>query len=179
MPVPAFGYSLGDIIASITFISSVISALRSGEAASEFALIHEELSKIFDVLETIQLSTAVFQSQNLCNRIVSLTESLAVPLDAFREQLKQYESVLGVGADPLTWRKMLHKSGWIIGGKKVKWNMGMRNDIFAIRAVIATHQGSISLLLNVALGSSSHFAFRPGSVLNIGAGNWSTTVSKI
>ncbi|KAN0117534.1 hypothetical protein V8E51_003511 [Hyaloscypha variabilis] len=153
MPVPTFGYSVGDVISTITWICTFVSALRSHEAAEEFAVVQRELFSIRLTLEAVsKLSSTLFQSQNLYNSVLSHIEALKVPLDAFSKQLGKYEPVLGAAADPFTWRKMVHKSGWIIGGKNFLWFTGMKKDIASIRAVITTHQGSIELLMIAALG---------------------------
>jgi hypothetical protein len=144
MPVPALGYSVRDVISTTTWICTFVSALRSHEAAEELAVVQRELFSIRLTLEAVsKLSSTLFQPQNLYNSVLSHIEALKVPLDAFSKQLGKYEPVLGAAADPFTWRKMVHKSGWIFGGKKFLWVTGMAKDIASIRAVITTHQGSI------------------------------------
>ena len=138
MPV-AFGFSVGDFVAVINLIGTVIDALReSSHAGSSFRSLINEL---------YALETALLRVKRLDVDIDRTIETVALrqaasqcqgSIDQFYTKIQKYQPHLQqVGTNSRI------KDTWA----KVKWAVCKRDDVEALRAEIRGHTSSIEVLL--------------------------------
>jgi len=143
MVVPTFGFSFGDILAGISFIKKIITALHDGAGAKqqyrrviveltnlEFALNEVRHLKV-KVSQTSQ-KTAIEQTAIQCHEIV---------VD-FLERIAKYSATLGAQTTSSKWslRGYLHK---------IQWAMCQEDAIDKLRAEIMVHKFTIDTLLHL------------------------------
>jgi hypothetical protein len=134
-----FGFSVGDFIAAIELVGTVIDALRSsGAAGSEY----REL-----VGQLLSLETALIQVKRLeildgqYAEVIALRQAAAQcrrSIDEFWEKTKKYQaSLTNTGSGSKV------KDGWM----KIKWAVCKKDDLAKFKADLVGHTESIQLLL--------------------------------
>lgn len=146
MPVPGFGYSVGDFIATIELIAKVIAAFQDGTgASSEYQQVLQELETLLHLLQHISTIQSTERNFACVNAIKGVALNLQAPLRKFLDNIcKRYGALggqkkgsRGVGA------------GLGVIGRKAQWAVVMEKDIGKLRVVIGTNMSSILLLLNM------------------------------
>jgi Fungal N-terminal domain of STAND proteins len=137
MPVP-YGFSVGDFIAALELVSTVIDALRSSNQ------VRDEYSELMRQL--YGLETALLHLNRLSIDDAPVSEVLALrqmatqcqgTIDKFRKKVQKYDPALRLeGADSL-------KAKW----KRVKWSLCRNDDIRKFQADLLGHTEAISLLI--------------------------------
>jgi len=135
-----FGFSVGDFIAAIELVGTVIDALRSCSTAS---LEYREL-----IGQLLSLETALIQVKRLESEegqyaeVNALREAAGLcrrTIDDFLKKIEKYQpSLNGAGGDG---RKM--RDVWM----KVKWAVCRKEDVARFKADLVGHTESIQLLM--------------------------------
>ena len=136
-----FGFSVGDFVAALELVSTVIDALReNGEAGNEIrellrqlygletALIHVKRLELEDSQQAELL--ALRQAAAQCQRTIS----------EFYDKVKPYQKDLGPFAS--TSSQLKHR--WM----RIRWALCKREDVAKFKADLAGHTASIQLLLS-------------------------------
>lgn len=138
MPV-GFGFSVGDFLAALSLVGTVIDALReSSHASSSFRSLINELYALESALLRVKRldlddghhveKVALGQAASQCQRTI----------DAFYGKIRKYQPHLQQGG---TDSKV--KDAWA----KIKWAVCKKDDLETFRAEIRGHTSSIEILL--------------------------------
>ena len=136
-----FGFSVGDFLAALELVSTVIDALRdSGEAGNEY----RELLRQLHSLETALIQVKrleVDDSQHA--EVIALRQAAAqcqCTIDTFWEKIQVYQQNLG----PFASRVSRLRDRWM----RVKWAVCKKDDVAKFKADLAGPTESIQLLLS-------------------------------
>jgi hypothetical protein len=134
-----FGFSVGDFLAALKLVGTVIDALR--ESSNSGSVYRELLNELYS-LETALLRVKridLDESQHIDK--LALRQAAAQcqrTIDSFWKKVQKYQSHLREGG---TSSKI--KDGWT----RIKWAVCHKEDMQNFRAEIAAHTGSIEILL--------------------------------
>lgn len=140
-----FGFSVGDFIAAIELVGTVIDALRSsGSAATDYRALVSQLLSLETAL--LQVKRLEFEEGHYAE-VIALRQAAAQcqrTIDAFWKKVQKYQPHLscdsnGGGRSQLS----LIKGGLM----KIKWAVCKKADVEAFRADLRGHTESIELLL--------------------------------
>jgi hypothetical protein len=136
-----FGFSVGDFIAALELVGTVIDALRdSGSASAEY----RELLRVLYSLETglMQVKRLEIEESQRA-QLIALQQAAAQcqrTIDDFWNKIKKYQPHLGSGSECSNFRM---KTAWT----KVKWAVCKRDDVAKFKADLIGHTESIQMLL--------------------------------
>lgn len=144
MPVPGFGYSAGDFIATTELIFKVISAFKDGSGATdEYRQILQELESVLHLLQHISSLPTTERNFAYVNAIKGVALNLQAPLRKFLDKVGKRYGPLG-GAP-----KNGTATPLVVAGRKAQWAVVMEKDIAKLRAVVGANVRSILLLLGM------------------------------
>jgi len=139
-----FGFSVGDFIAAIELVGTVIDALRSsGSAATKY----REL-----VTQLLSLETALLQVKRLefeegqYAEVIALRQASAQcqrTIDAFWKKAQKYQPHLSCDSNGGAQSQMAQLKAGLM---KIKWAVCKNGDVEAFRADLKGHTESIGLL---------------------------------
>ncbi|KAL8986776.1 MAG: hypothetical protein Q9169_008757, partial [Polycauliona sp. 2 TL-2023] len=159
---PAFGFSVGDFINTISELGSSTSsdllkgpltnslsttdlirkiskALKeTGGASSEYQDAVVELSGLKHALQHLEALEPTEDNIGHVNAIRGMALACRLPLQEFMANLEKYEGSLGPWA---------HRSSLGGFGRKTKWALSFGKEVEKLRAIVAAKQISINLLL--------------------------------
>ncbi|XTI88870.1 hypothetical protein V2W45_1489621 [Cenococcum geophilum] len=136
---PAFGFSVGDFIATIELCTKVAKALKdTGGASSEYQSVIIELHGLQNVLARLAALEPTESNLSHVNAIRGMALACRLPLADFFSKLEKYEAAMGPLATSHTLRG---------AGKKIQWAVFMADEVRKIRAMISAKVISINLLL--------------------------------
>jgi hypothetical protein len=136
-----FGFSVGDFIAALELVGTVIDALRdSGLASAEY----RELLRVLYSLETglMQVKRLEIEESQRA-QLIALQQAAAQcqrTIDDFWNKIKKYQPHLGSGFGCSNFRM---KTTWT----KIKWSVCKRDDVAKLKADLIGHTESIQMLL--------------------------------
>ncbi|KAF8853763.1 hypothetical protein BDZ45DRAFT_598034 [Acephala macrosclerotiorum] len=134
-----FGFSVGDFIAAIELVGTVVDALRtSGQAGSDYRELVGQLLSLEAAL--IQVKDIEFEESQYAE-VIALRQAAAQcrrTIDAFWEDAKKYQPAL-IGTNSSS--KI--KDRWM----KIKWAVCKKDDLAKFKADLVGHTESIQLLL--------------------------------
>jgi hypothetical protein len=136
-----FGFSVGDFIAALELVGTVIDALRdSGSASAEY----RELLRVLYSLETglMQVKRLEIEESQRA-QLIALQQAAAQcqrTIDDFWNKTKKYQPHLGSGSECSNFRM---KTAWT----KIKWSVCKRDDVAKFKADLIGHTESIQMLL--------------------------------
>lgn len=134
-----FGFSVGDFLAAIEPVGTVIDALRSsGEAVSGYRELLGQLLSLESTL--IQIRRTEFDDSQYAE-VIALRQAAAQcrrSIDEFWEKVKKFQSSLSGNGSGST-----IKDRWM----KIKWAVCKRDDLARFKADLIGHTESIQLLL--------------------------------
>lgn len=139
----SFGWSAGDIVATITLVSRVIQCMRGAHGAREH---FQEL-----VSELQGLSKALHEISELAKMPGQIPEIQALKfasclcnetLQRFYEKIRPFEGSLGAAST---------KSKLQAAPRMVRWELLVKKEVPELRSYIAAHVGSLNLRLTTAL----------------------------
>ena len=136
-----FGFSVGDFLAALELVSTVIDALRdSGEAGNEY----RELLRQLHSLETALIQVKRLEvDDSQYAELVALRQAAAqcqCTINTFWEKIQVYQQNLG----PFASRVSRLRDRWM----RVKWAVCKKDDVAKFKADLAGHTESIQLLLS-------------------------------
>jgi hypothetical protein len=135
-----FGFSVGDFIAAIELVTTVIDALQaSGTARDEY----RELVSQLRSLETALLRVKRLDGEEQYDEVIALRQAASQCQRTIEEfwtkASKQHPGLRGCGS-----RSRL-KDGWM----RVKWAVCKREDVVRFKADLVGHTESIQMILSV------------------------------
>lgn len=135
----AVGFSVGDFIAVAKLICSIASTLkRSANAPTEYQELERELfglQKALNEIETLQVEPS---RQPAANAIKCAALSCHHVLEEFRSKLSKYDVPFRDHGAPRRFKAV---------GKKLRWGLGMAEEVTKLRVYIAAHVGSLNMRL--------------------------------
>lgn len=149
MPIPGFGYSAGDFIATIEVIAKVITAFKdSGGASEEYRQLLHQLETLLGLLKHLSSIRSTDSNLTHVNAIKVAAISCRAPLQEFLDKTtRRYTSLEGSqnhqGNLPRTAAKLM------TAGRKVHWAVFMEKNIERIRGMIGPSVININLLLGL------------------------------
>lgn len=147
MVVPSFGYSVGDVFATISLIAKVITAFkRSGGACEEYQQVVRELETLQQVLQRLDSIQSNDSNFAHVNAVKSMALNCQIPLQQFLDKYTvRYGSSLGGRG------KKGHGmfSGFGAAGRKIQWAVSMEKEVATLRAVVGANVRSIFLLMDI------------------------------
>ncbi|KAH0558470.1 hypothetical protein GP486_004875 [Trichoglossum hirsutum] len=137
----SFGFAVGDFIAAGKLIASIVSALNSSRGSSAaYQELRRELLSLQQALNHINnLTSPNLQQQPKVYAIKCAALSVQYPLSDFFTKLRKYDSSLGRAAG--SGSKVRDVS------EKVRWKLGMEEEVKQIRVVLSAHIGTINMML--------------------------------
>jgi hypothetical protein len=142
---PAFGFSVGDFVTTIQLIVKISKALRdASDAPTEFTYLLQDLQHLNVVLEQLQaLPPSSAHNVNHFNAIRGMALSVQIPLQNFVTKMEKYKAAMEMKAAGYRWRGARHK---------VKWAVGMQEEVSKLRAAVTMKIVTISVLLAMPTG---------------------------
>ena len=136
-----FGFSVGDIIAALQLVSTVIDALHdSGEASAEY----RELLRQLYSLETALLKVKQLEiDDSLHAELIGLRQAATQcqrTIDEFWTKIQVYQLVIGGKGH----RYLRLREKWM----KTRWATCKKDDVVKFKADLVGHTESIQLLLS-------------------------------
>jgi hypothetical protein len=142
MVVPAFGFSVGDVVSAIQLITKVAKALKeTGGASQDFQLLLQELQQLEIILEQLQHvpgTTSAIPSH--LNAVKAVALAVQVPLKEFLAKIEKFG------------RALSSENVWKKAGRKVEWAITMQEETSKIRAILTMKIVSLSLLVALPNG---------------------------
>lgn len=137
-----FGFSVGDFIAAIELVGTVINALQcSGSAAKEYRELISQLISLENAL--LQVKRLEFDESQYAE-VIALKQAASQcqrTIDVFWKQAQKYQPHLACEGRSGTRSEI--KAGWM----KIKWAIFKREDVTRFKADLVGHTESIQVLL--------------------------------
>lgn len=134
-----FGFSVGDFLAALDLVRTVIDALHSsGQASSAYRELVRELYTLEHSL--LRVKELKFQDAQSADRIalVQAASQCQLTIDDFWKGIQKYQPYLRTGGSGSR-----IKDSWV----KIKWAVCKVEDLAAFKAALQGHSGSIQMLL--------------------------------
>jgi hypothetical protein len=114
---PAFGFSVGDVIAGTKFLIEVYGAFREAEGAvSKYAAEVAFLTSLTGTLERLETYISGVHPDNDTDDLVSVLKTVKDPLSDFDTFLKNYKTSLGKTPTKLLLAKASKTIGFTVKG---------------------------------------------------------------
>jgi hypothetical protein len=134
-----FGFSVGDFIAVLNLIATIIDALReSGSACSSFQALVQDLEELKFVLLQIQQLHLDDRLRDQKLGIDAVATQCLRTIQAFWMKVQKYEPHLQTNGTRLG-----VKDAWA----RIKWTVDKKDDVEDFRARLRGHTGSLALLM--------------------------------
>ena len=139
----SFGFSVGDFVAALELVGTVIHSLReSGGAASEFReLVHELYGLETALLRVKQLDHLDDGDKGDYAALTQAASQCQFTIDGFWSKASRFQRHLLADAPGAS--SISIKSAWM----KVRWTLCKKEDLAKFKADIGAHTQSILLLL--------------------------------
>ena len=135
----SFGWSVGDIIASINLLVKIGCALKeTGGASSEYQESIEFLFGLEITLQNLQSIAPVLLPSPQQGILQLEIEKIAKPIAKFFDRVQKLDRFLG---------KESKKSLWKTGPRKIQWALQVSKEVKALRDSISVPIASINILL--------------------------------
>lgn len=136
MPVP-FGVSLGDFIACLALIKTVIESLQEAHgSAAQYRSLIASLESLESAL--VRVRDVKIQDASLKMALHRVALECRISLSNFMRKIEKYQSSLGVGSSANCFKD---------GIRKIQWAMYAKEDIAFFQDEISGHVQAIVLLL--------------------------------
>jgi hypothetical protein len=136
----SFGWSAGDIAATLTLLFNLVKALDSADGAADSY--RESVSFLRDLLRTIgglSTLTALKAYPAYGNEITQQVTLIKDPVEEFVAAVKKYESSLGENAS-----RGHHRHVW----RKLQWYVVKEKKVLALKSKIDRHMRIIDTLIH-------------------------------
>jgi hypothetical protein len=166
----SFGFSVGDFLAVAKLIASITTSLKAtGGSSSDYQELVRELTLLQRALTDIEHLTGPPVELPSINAIKCSALNCQYVLDEFAGKLRRYENSLGHGAvaeeerasaetstpaeTPRKRKRCLQlprtkynaSTSLVKAGKKVGWELFMKDDVRDLRAYLTSHVGSLNM----------------------------------
>jgi hypothetical protein len=140
MPVPAFGFSVGDFLTALELVRTIIDAVRdaSESGASFRGLLSELYALETALLEIKRLNLDDFSTVKI-NSLRQAASQCQVTIDRFWKETQKYQPHLQNGGTG-----SVVKDSWF----KVRWALCREVDMGKFRAEVRGHTSSLNILLS-------------------------------
>lgn len=139
----SFGWSAGDIIATINLVSRVIQCIHSSHGATEhFQELVSELQSLSRALSEIAELTRIPGQTPEIQALKFASCACTETLQQFYEKIRPFEDSLGIGSSHSTLKSV---------PRMVRWELLVKKDVPELRSYIVAHVGSLNLRLSTAL----------------------------
>lgn len=135
----SFGFSVGDFVSIGLLIKEIASALN-GSSTAEYRELTNELQLLQQTLHEIEHLEELPGQEDVINKVKFAAVMCHIPLDDFASKLKKYDIL----ADSDLKQNIRLAKSW---GRKVQWNVSMKDEIQKLRAYLGVHMGSLNLRL--------------------------------
>lgn len=155
-----FGFSVGDFLAALNLVGTVIDSLRSsGKSGSQYRSLITELYIVEDALirvKRVELDDAQSHERIALEQAAAHCQHT---VDAFMNEITQYQPHLKAGGSGNRIR-----DAWM----KVKWAICKNEDLEKFKAEMVGHRGAIELLLlSLQMSVKNEPTVTPSRWLNI------------
>jgi hypothetical protein len=142
---PTFGFSVGDFATTIQLIVKISKALRdASDAPTEFTYLLQDLQHLIVVLEQLQsLPPSSAHNVNHFNAIRGMALCVQVPLQNFVTKMEKHKAAMEMKASGSRLRGARYK---------VKWAVGIQEEVSKLRAAVTMKIATISVLLAMPTG---------------------------
>jgi len=134
-----FGFSVGDFIAALQLVSTIINALRdSSESSTEYIALLSQLLTLETALLRVKRLEADDEQRA---EVIALRQAACQcqrTIDVFLEKITKYQPSLRTGGSG---------SGVRNGWRKIQWALCKKEDLLRFKADLVGHTESIELLL--------------------------------
>jgi hypothetical protein len=135
----AFGWSVGDIVASIQLVAKIVVALKeTGGAKSEYQESIEFLFGLEVTLQNLQTIAPVLLTRSQESILQVEIEKIAKPISIFFGKVKKLDTALGLDSK---------KGSWRAAPRKVQWAMQVLKEVKVLRDRISVPIASLNILL--------------------------------
>jgi hypothetical protein len=137
----SFGFSVGDFVSIGLLIKEIASALN-GSSSAEYRELINELQLLQQTLHEIEDLEGLPGQENVINAVKFAAVMCQTPLNEFASKLRKYDIL---AENDLKRNSEVAKS-W---GRKVQWNVSMKDEVQKLRAYLGVHLGSLNLRLSI------------------------------
>jgi hypothetical protein len=136
----AFGWSAGDLVASIKIVIRIAGALKeSGGAKADFQEATEFLFGLEITLHNLKSISPVLTIPSQEYTVQQEVKRISEPLKAFFTKVEKFDRCLGSGSKIGFFRTV---------PKKLQWAMGVSKEVISLRDRISIPMGSLGILLH-------------------------------
>jgi hypothetical protein len=134
-----FGFSVGDFIAALELVATVVDALReSGESSTEFRALVTQLHTLQTALESVSRLEIDDAQQGEAVALQQAAAQCQKSINGFWEKIKKYQPSLRTGES-----RNKVKDGWM----KIKWAVCKKEDLLGFKMDLVAHTESIQMML--------------------------------
>jgi len=146
MVAPAFGFSVGDFVATIQLIGTATKALRQTKGASkQYQQAILELELLEDTLKKVQRLGPSAQNATTIQKIQLCASACHTPLAEFIATIEKFGRHLDPDRNAVrSFAKHVTRSG-----RKIQWAVAVEEDLARLKASIAPYLSMINILLQV------------------------------
>lgn len=135
----SFGWSVGDIVASITLIAKISIALKeSGGAKSEYQESIEFLVGLEVTLHNLRTIAPVLLPSSQDSILQVEIEKIVKPISIFFDRVQKLDASLG---------KESKRASWRAAPRKIQWAIQVSKEVKALRDSISVPIASLNILL--------------------------------
>lgn len=145
----AFGWSAGDIVASVQLVGKIAGSLKETNGAK--SNYRESIDFLFGLeitLQNLRTIGPVIVTPSQQDIIQFETEKIVKPLSDFFAKVQKFDATLGTQS---------HRGGWRTAPRKIHWALGVSKEVQTLRERISVPLSS----LNILLQSQTLYVFLP------------------
>ena len=137
----SFGWSAGDIVATLTLLHKVVVALKdTGGASSDYQDVSYFLNILSVTLQHLKALQAAPLDPNLAKNIEKHCAQIQGPLTAFHERISsRFERDLGAESTRLM---------FLTAGRKIQWALSMSKEVKKLQEKIGGSVAAIGIVLS-------------------------------
>lgn len=139
----SFGWSAGDIVATITLVNRIVQCVTGAhDARAHFQELLSELQALSRALYEISELTKLPGQTPEIEAMKFASCSCGETLGRFYKKVQPFESALGTGSKQSKSKAAL---------RMVRWELLVKKDVPELRSYLVAHVGSLNLRLSTAL----------------------------
>ena len=139
----SFGWSAGDIVATITLVGRVVRCINGAHGATEhFQELVSELQGLSRALSEIDELTRIPDQLPEIQALKFASCSCGETLQRFYDKIQPFETSLGIASTQSKLKSV---------PRMVRWELLIKKDVPELRSYVVAHVGSLNLRLSTAL----------------------------
>jgi hypothetical protein len=136
----AFGWSAGDLVASIKIVIKIAGALKdSGGAKTDFQEAIEFLFGLEITLQNLKSISPILTIPSQEYIVQQEVKKISEPLKEFFARVEKFDKCLGSGSKLGFWRTV---------PRKLQWAIGVSKEVISLRDRISIPMASLGILLH-------------------------------